>query len=215
VRHEPTNSRTRSFAPALLLALAAACLCTTVSCESSRHARPNRLSAGLEDDSQLRQREALDIATRAYEETDPNTSIELYREALAIYRDLYPAWNNLGTLLMQERRYLEAAEAFNAAAGLSPTDARPVYNIGLLYDRSGYLEDAQTYYTRALLRDENYLPALRGLIRADSILHEGDKETLQFIKRALRLEQDDRWREWLQLRKIRIQNLIDQDENER
>jgi len=210
-----THTHSRSIASALALVILSACLGTIAACESAPDARPYRLDGGFADDSQQRQSKALDIAARAYEQQDAERSIELYREALAIYRDLYPAWNNLGTLLMNEHRYLEAAEAFNVAAGLSPTDARPVYNIGLLYDRSGYLEDAQAYYSKALLRDENYLPALRGLIRADSILDDADQETLKIIKRALRLEQDPRWREWLQLRNIRIQNLIDQDEQYR
>lgn len=207
--HDPTQSprQTRAAARALAALLAAAAL---TACESNNTARPDRLDASYAENEPQRQRDAVAIAARAFEEKDAEKAIALYREALSIYRDFYPAWNNLGTLLMQDRRYLEAAEAFTAAAGLSPDDARPVYNIGLLYDRSGYLQDAQTHYRRALIRDENYLPALRGLIRADTILNEADEDTLESIRRALRLEQDPRWREWLQLRKIRIQNIIDE-----
>ena len=200
----------RTLALPVLAAICVALLAPALTgCESNKRYRPLVGNSSFGDDSVERQQEAIELAARAFEEPDPDTAIAMYRDVVKIYRDLYPAWNNLGTLLMEQRRYLEAAEAFNTAAGLSPTDARPVYNIGLLYDRSGYLDDAREHYSRALVRDPNYLPALRGLIRADSILNEADEETLEMIQRALRLEQNEKWREWLLLRKIRIENLID------
>ena len=206
-----THTPGRSFF-ARAAALLALCAIACVSCESPVRG-PQRIASSFGDDTAERQDRALELASRASREQDPERAVEMYREVVKIYRDLYPAWNNLGAILMAEDRYLEAAEAFNTASGLAPRDPRPVYNIGLLYDRSGYLDDAQDFYGRALARDSNYLPALRGMIRADSILNEEDERTLDLIRRALRLERDDKWREWLMLRKIRIENLLN-DESE-
>ena len=202
------TGRTRGGLAAALLALLWAFTC--VSCQSPTNGTRG-LSSSFGEDTTQRQDEALRLASKANKEEDPEKAIEMYREVVQIYRDLYPAWNNLGTLLMEQDRYLEAAEAFNTAAGMAPRDPRPVYNIGLLYDRSGYLDDARDFYGRALGRDENYLPALRGMIRADSILNEDDERTLELIRRALRLERNEKWREWLRLRQIRIENNLDDE----
>lgn len=209
MRMTPQTGRTRGGLATALLALLWALTC--VSCQSPT-AGARGLSSSFGEDTTERQDEALRLAAKANREDDPDRAIEMYREVVMIYRDLYPAWNNLGTLLMEQDRYLEAAEAFNTAASMAPRDPRPVYNIGLLYDRSGYLDDARDFYGRALRRDENYLPALRGMIRADSILNEDDERTLGLIRRALRLERNEKWREWLRLRQIRIENNLDDEE---
>jgi len=206
----PKNIPSRRPFRAAALALSVLGALVGVSCRSPVSGS-DRIASSFGDDTSERQDRALELASRAHKQEDPDRAIEMYREVLKIYRDLYPAWNNLGTLLMTQERYLEAAEAFNTASGLAPRDPRPVYNIGLLYDRSGYLDDAQDFYGRALGRDSNYLPALRGMIRADSILNEEDQRTLELIRRALRLERDDKWREWMMLRKIRIENLLDEE----
>lgn len=162
---------------------------------------------GLAEDQAARLTSAVDTATEAYANKDDEEALLAYQRAVIEYRELPQAWNNLGVLMMKQERYLEAAEALNTAASLSPQDARPVYNLGLLYDRRGYLRDARRHYEQALDRDPNYLPALRGAIRADSLLNEGSMQTLDWLKRAVMLEQDENWLAWMRLQKARIENL--------
>lgn len=147
-------------------------------------------------------------AQQAAGEDDPAMAISLYREAVTAYPGLGVAWNNMGVLLMEEERYLEAAEAFAAAAEESPTDPRPLYNLGLTWDRSYYYAEALRIYLRALERDGTYLPALRGAIRAETLLGETDEETLERIRVALLREYDPRWREFFQLQRARVEEVL-------
>lgn len=146
-------------------------------------------------------------AAAAAASSNPDKAIDLYMQAVREYREFPAAWTNLGLLMMEKEQYLQAAEAFNVAADLAPSDPRPLYNLGLLYDTRGYLRESRGYYERALERDDNFLPALRGAIRCDSLLNEGSVQTLRWLERALMLEQDEKWREWMRLQRARIESL--------
>lgn len=135
----------------------------------------------------------------------PEQAVSLYREGLSKYREFPAAWNNLGSLLMDQSRYLEAVECFQAAADLAPKDPRPPYNQGLAWDRAGYLDDALEFYDRALGRDPQFLPALRGAIRAERLLGRGSQSTLDRLKVALLMEQDPKWRDWFNLQRLRLE----------
>lgn len=161
----------------------------------------------LAEDEARRAMRAKDLALKAERAKDPDDAIALYQEAVLEYRETPHAWNNLGVLMMNKQQYLQAAEAFNTAAAISPSDARPLYNMGLLYDNRGYIREARRFYEQSLERDAGYLPALRGVIRADSLLNEGSLQTLKWLERALMIEQNPDWLEWMRLQKARIENL--------
>jgi Flp pilus assembly protein TadD len=165
------------------------------------------LPPGLAENEARRATSAITLAGEAARTRNPDAAADKYRRAVREFREFPAAWNNLGVLMMQDDQYLQAAEAFSTAADLSPSDPRPLYNLGLLWDRRGYLREARRYYERAIARDANYLPALRGVIRADSLLNEGSTQTLSWLERALMLEQDDAWLTWMRLQKARIENL--------
>ncbi|MBL8744778.1 MAG: tetratricopeptide repeat protein [Phycisphaerae bacterium] len=165
------------------------------------------LPPGLAEDEARRLNVARQLASEAQSIKDPSRAAEKYKDAVREYREFPSAWTNLGVLMMNDQQYLQAAEAFNTAAELDATDPRPLYNLGLLYDRRGYLREARSYYEKALDRDDNFLPALRGVIRADSLLSEGSSQTLRWLERALMLEQDRKWQEWMRLQKARIESL--------
>lgn len=165
------------------------------------------LPPGLAEDEARRASAARRLALEAERADEPADAADTYRRAILQYREYPAAWNNLGVLMMNDERYLEAAEAFSTAADLSPSDPRPLYNLGLLWDRRGYLREARQFYERALDRDANFLPALRGAIRADSLLNEGTLQTLRWLEKALMLEQDAKWREWMRLQRARIESL--------
>lgn len=198
------NTRLCAQLRTMLAAAALAASLGTLGCQS----KPKPLiPAGLAEDDARRLTKAVDLADAAGRERDNERAAELYRQAVTTYRELPAAWNNLGEILMEQEKYLQAAEAFSTAAELSPSDPRPVYNLGLLWDRRGYLREAREQYARAIGRDASFLPALRGAIRADSLLNEGDTQTLEWLKRALLLEEDPKWLKWLRLQKARIESI--------
>lgn len=190
----------------IALTLLAGALCFTGGCSRSGNIS---LPPGLAQDEARRITQAVELASDAYRTKEPEAAFGKYRRAVETYRELPSAWNNLGVLLMQQERYLEAAEAFRAAGDLAPTDPRPLYNLGLLWDRRGYIREARALYAEALERDPGYLPALRGGIRADSLLSEGTTQTLGWLERALLSERDEVWRTWMRLQKARIEALPD------
>lgn len=124
---------------------------------------------------------------------EPKEAIVKYQEAIGAYRELPVAWNNMGRLLMKEGENLQAADAFKTASELSPTDPRPMYNLGALWEDLGYMDDAQKWYDQAIDRDGNYLPALRRRVLIDQLRDRADGRTFQFIRRALLLEKDPWW----------------------
>lgn len=151
---------------------------------------------------------AFDLAVSAQKaEADGkrDQAIALYREALKQYREFPAAWNNLGVILMDSERYLEAAECFAVAADLAPRDPRPAYNTGLSWDRAGYLNEAGEHYRESLARDNRYLPALRGAVRAERLQGRASSDTLERIRTALLLEPDEQWRQWLELQRVRVE----------
>ncbi|HBS28029.1 MAG TPA: hypothetical protein DEB06_00940 [Phycisphaerales bacterium] len=187
----------------LLLALVA--LAGAVS-SCTKTIRVDGLPDSVVEDDTRRLIQAQSLAARAAREKDPAQAKRLYTQAVGTYRQLPAAWNNLGVLLMKDDQYLQAAEAFASAADLAPNDPRPYYNIGLLWDSRGYLRDARRFYIRALERDGSYLPALRGAIRADTLLNEPNDRTLGWLERSLMLEADPEWQEWMRLQKVRIES---------
>lgn len=188
----PQRPATARLWPLLLLS---ACLAGP-GCAGPGSAQQSR-EIRLEDQS-AKIAQARRIALSAQDAETPGEAIDAYRSALDAYNGLGPVWNNLGVVLLDEGRYLEAAESFASASERSPTDPRPLYNLGLTWERAGYLEDALTFYGQALNRDPRYLPALRGAIRTERYLGLATEQTLDRLRRALLLEQDPRWRAWFQ-----------------
>lgn len=199
-------SSSRKPHPIFLRAAAVAALAATLIAGCQPKQRTLSITTGAPAEEARALSEAVDLAEQAYKSGKPVEAFEKYRLAVQEYSEFPAAWNNLGVLLMDQENFLGAAEAFSTAADLSPTDPRPYYNLGLCWDRRNYLEDARKYYRKALDRDRNYLPALRGAIRADSLIGEQTDDTLTLIERALALESDDRWQKWFKLQRIRIES---------
>ncbi len=142
-------------------------------------------------------RAAKKLARKAEKAKDPNKAIVHYQAAIARFPEFAAAWNNLGVIFLSQDRYFEAAEVFARAADLSPADPRPMFNLALTWDRARYYEDALDFYNQSLARDPNYLPAINGAVRAERVLNRASYETLERIRRALLMERDPKWREFL------------------
>jgi tetratricopeptide (TPR) repeat protein len=141
------------------------------------------------------------LALQAQDAKDTAKAIDLYSQAVEAYSDLPAAWNNMGVLLLNEGRLMEAAEAFGSATERTPNDPRPYFNLGLTWDRAGYLETALEHYSKALALDERYLPALRGAIKSETRLGYSSPILVERIRVALFLEQDPQWREYFELQR--------------
>jgi tetratricopeptide (TPR) repeat protein len=155
--------------------------------------------------------EARELALRAQREQKAghtDKAIDLYRQSLDQSRDLFFVWNNLGILLMEKQNYADAAEMFKSAADLAPTDPRPFFNIGLIYQRAVYDEQALEYFVKSLDRDPRYLPSLRGAIVSAKRLDITDEDALKRVRTALLLESDTKWRRIFETEALRIEGSI-------
>ena len=143
------------------------------------------------------------------------TAIEQYRRSLSLSAESPEVWNNLGVELMQVEDYLGASESFSMAMQLSPTDPRPAENLGLVYQRTGWTEESLRFYDMALERSPNYLPALRGAIKASHLLGEADERRLAQVRRALMIETDPTLREFFEREQVRILGRIERTDRRR
>lgn len=71
--------------------------------------------------------------------------------------------NNVGTHLLRERRYAEAALHFRKVIELDPSQAEPYLNLGLALDASGDRDQAERVWRRLLERDPEQTHALHHL----------------------------------------------------
>lgn len=154
--------------------------------------------AALEDNARSAQQleaaqELVKQAQRQELDKQEAKAIETYRKAIGEYRDLPVAWNNLGALLMKRGDNLAAAEAFQTAAELSPSDPRPVHNLGALWANLNYSDDAYRWFDQALTRDPNYLPSLRRIALIEETRLRPSTTTFERMRKALLLERDPWW----------------------
>jgi Tfp pilus assembly protein PilF len=163
--------------------------------------------------SRRQREEAREHYTRATElsaKGDTEGALAEYRKALELDDQLYAAWNNMGQLLMDKGNYADAVAAFQIASGIEPTDPRPLYNTGLAYQRVGWAADAYASYERALERDANYLPAMRGLARSAEMMGSSSLKLLEILKQAQLRERDEQWRNYFRAQRDRVEILIDE-----
>lgn len=208
-----TNTRTASLTLALIMIAGAGVLpaCSTSSARS-RSGNVNEIDPALAYSRRQRElaREHYAKALELSAEGETEAALDEYRNALELDDQLYAAWNNMGQLLMDKGNYADAVAAFQIAAGIEPTDPRPLYNTGLAYQRVGWGNDAYTSYERALSRDPNYLPAMRGLVRSAEMLGSANTKLLQVIKEGQLQERDEQWRDYFRAQHDRVQVLLDE-----
>lgn len=204
-RRRPRSPRLR-WAPVALAPLAALNGCETTSPPPGP--RAGELPPSLAVPEPIRMQRAQRHALDAFRSDRPDRAIRDYERSIDEFAGLPAPHNNLGVIFLEEGRPLEAAERFVTAAQLAPDDPRPVYNHALLWDQRHYYADALDLYLEALDRDANYLPALRGAVRAESFLNVESEETLARIRRALMLETDPDWARYFELRRLQVHGLL-------
>ncbi len=208
------NGRATRTTLALCL-LAAGVVLPTIGCSSSStRSGSNNINEIDPAMAYARQRhvdalEHYNTASQLHLDDKPDEALAEYRIALELDNKLFAAWNNMGQLLMAEGNNQQAMNAYQIASGLEPTDPRPEYNIGIIYQKLGWAKDSYEHFEMAIARDANYLPALHGVIRSAEMLGIGDAKILNYIRNAQLRETDDQWREYLSTQHYRVQALID------
>ncbi len=202
--------------PRAFVALVALCAAMALPACSSTSTRSGKGAPGEIDPAiayarrqRAEAREHYTIATELAAEGKDDEALAEYRKALELDDHLYAAWNNMGQLLMAKKNYADAVSAFQIAANIEPSDPRPLYNIGLAYQRVGWANDAYLSYEQALNRDPNYLPAMRGLARSAEMLGKGDRKLLEVLKQGMLRETDESWRNYFTAQYERVKNLIE------
>lgn len=154
-------------------------------------------------------------AQAAQAKGDFAAAASLNQQALLIRDDLGGVWNDLGVCLIEMEQYMPAREALLRAADLLPTDPRPMENLGLMFTRAGFAEEALKNYVLALERDPNWLPALRGATWAQKELLKSDHAGLERAKLGKFIETDPQWKAIFQSEAMRIeQDLAESNKSE-
>lgn len=155
-----------------------------------------------------------DQGDQLYREGNHLQAIEKYKAAIRKNNSYGEAWNNLGLALLRDNNRYDAQQAYVRAGELMPLDPTPMDNIGVLYMEANLPADALKYYEMALERRPQYLPSLRGAVRAAQLIDRSEEADLAHIKMGLRLETDPTWRTMFQRQLARVQaDLDDQARN--
>ncbi len=154
----------------------------------------------------------LENATRLWAQGDALKGEKKFADAATQYRlaleqrdDLGAVWNNLGVCQMESASLQDALASFHRAGELLPADPRPMENIGQVYLRSYSADKASEYFLRALERDPNHLPALRGYAKSIRALARSDERSAEHLRRALLLEKDLAWVRTFELERLRVE----------
>lgn len=197
--------------PALAAALCLIVL-VPVGCSSTPRRSSPSSASGIDPSERARRAQQLaEQGDRARSLGNTDRAIQLYRESIEYSADYADVWNNLGLLLLEKGELDKALSAFTMAAELDPTDPRPHTNIGITNLRSGWAEYALQDFRRALEITPNYLPALRGAIRATDLLGRAEFEDLERIRRALLAERDEQWRAYFERQRFLIESRVKTD----
>ncbi len=101
-------------------------------------------------------------AAKAYAEADRRLAkrdiagaVEELRRAVEIFPKFSAAWNHLGTIAYQTKKYTESAEYFRTALAADPGSFEPLVNLGGVSINLAKLDDAYQFNLRAVLRRPN------------------------------------------------------------
>jgi Tfp pilus assembly protein PilF len=121
---------------------------------------------------------------------------KLLNEALVADVRYGPAHNSLGMVYYLENKLYLAAWEFEYAAKLMPEHPQPYNNLGLVYERAGKYEDAISYYSMALSRDDGDPEVMGNLVRARLDNGEKGQDLKSMISDLALYHPDPKWQEW-------------------
>jgi cytochrome c-type biogenesis protein CcmH/NrfG len=108
------------------------------------------------------------------------------------------AHNNLGVVLLGKGELYEAAQAFDRARTLLPTNPDPRMNLGQTYERAGRTEDALEAYATAIEIAPDNIQAIQALVRLQLRTARTTPQTLGALREVALRGSDESWRSWAQ-----------------
>lgn len=94
---------------------------------------------------------------------DTDAAIAHFRHAIAVQADYFPAHGHMGWAYYRERRWREAAQAFQAAIEHGARSAEFYYELGLALAYQGRCDEARPWLERAIAMEPDSVPAREGL----------------------------------------------------
>src|SRR5438045_2296019 len=79
----------------------------------------------------------------------------LFRHTLAVTKNNFVAWTDLGTYLSSQGQLPEAVDCFQTSLRINPENADTLYDLGNAFMRLGNADEAMNNYRRALAIDPN------------------------------------------------------------
>lgn len=127
---------------------------------------------------------------------------ELLRRALA--HDLYwgPAHNNLGVVFLERGQLYEAANEFEWARKLMPSEPDPHVNLGICLERAGRTDDAMASFDAALQVSPEHLPAIQGAALL-AVRSGREQQRLEQWLASIATRGDGGWAAWARQRRAR------------
>lgn len=128
----------------------------------------------------------------------------LFRESLE--HDIYnpSAHNNLGLVLLQKKRYYEAAWEFEYAAKLAPYSVQPRANLGLVFERTGRFDRSMKEYESVLEIDPANVQIMRHLARTYVKLDRNPERLLKILNELSFHGEDEQWDYWVRGQLVRL-----------
>ena len=114
----------------------------------------------------------------------------LFRHTLAVTKNNYLAYNNLGTWLSKKGQLAEAMDCFQKSLRIKPDNADALCNMGNAMTRSGQWNEAVDYYHRAL---QNFAPDQANILSNLGMVLVNQKqyaEAMANFEKALRVNPD-------------------------
>lgn len=120
---------------------------------------------------------------------------ELYRNGVSKFPKSYILWLKLGITYVLIKNYALAVFAFNKSLKIKPDDYEAYYNLGFSYFAQNNLTAAEAAYVESIYanstnKNNNNASCLANL-GAIHLLENNHKQSLQYIKEALKLDPDN------------------------
>ena len=152
------------------------CCCMIAGCGQARHTAMVDYTTMSEHIQQQTDR-AKELNLKAVglvEDNDYQRAEAVLKDALSYDVTYGPAHNNLGKVYFHQQKYYLAAWEFEHASRLMPHQPEPRNNLGLVFENVGRIDDAVSWFEKALEIEPDNPLLIGNLARAK--LERGDKD---------------------------------------
>ncbi|MEO1535465.1 MAG: tetratricopeptide repeat protein [Planctomycetota bacterium] len=137
-------------------------------------------------------------AIEEIEDANLDNAERLLRRAIEQDPRFAPAHNNLGSVLLRDNRYYEAATAFERAVALAPNEPEPHNNLGLVLETVGRRSEAIEPYSRAVELDPENPEYVGNLARVLTLLDVQPDRRRDLLEQLSTIETRPEWRAWIE-----------------